>query len=86
MNRKLQIVVSSRPPTGPAGLPLSSLTFWQRFKLRILIVAIAVAAMTVLVAALLLGFIIAAVVWIVLMVVIMAILFKTMLRRIRSSG
>lgn len=85
MNRRMQIVVSSRPPTGPPGFSCLPLSFWQRFKLRISIIAIALVAVAVLVAALVLGFIIVAIVWIVLMAVIMAILVKTMLRRVRSS-
>jgi len=81
----MQIVVSSRPPTGPPGFPPPPLSFWQRFKLRISIIAIALVAVAVLVAALVLGFIFAAILWIVLMAVIVAVLIKTMLRRVHSS-
>jgi hypothetical protein len=83
MNRRMQIVISSRPPIGPPGTS-PPLTFWQRFKLLIIGIAVAVAAVAVLVAALIVGSILAAVLWIVLVAVIVAVIIKAMFRRARS--
>jgi Flp pilus assembly protein TadB len=74
MNRRMQIVISSRPPISPPGTS-PPLTFWQRFKLLIIGIAMAVAAVAVLVAAVL---------WIVLVAVIVAVIIKAMFRRARS--
>jgi pilus assembly protein TadC len=83
MNRRMQIVISSRPPEGPLGTS-PPLTFWQQFKLLIIGIAMAVAAVAVLVAALIFGSILAAVLWIVLVAVIVAVIIKAMFRRARS--
>jgi hypothetical protein len=83
MNRRIQIVVSSRPPAGLPGT-YPALSFWQRIKLLISLTAIALVAVSVLVAALVLGFFFAAILWIVLVAVIVAVLIKTILRRVRS--
>jgi hypothetical protein len=83
MNRRMQIVISSRPPIDQPGTS-TPLTFWQRFKLLIIGVAMAVAAVAVLVAALIFGSILAAILWIALVAVIVAVIVKAMFRRARS--
>jgi membrane protein YdbS with pleckstrin-like domain len=83
MNRRMQIVISSRPSIGPAGTS-PPLTFWQRFKLLIIGIAMAVIAVAVLVAALIFGSILAAVLWIALVAVIVVVIIKAMFRRVRS--
>jgi hypothetical protein len=83
MNRRMQIVISSRPSIGAPGTSLP-LTFWQRFKLLIMGIAMAVIAVAVLVAALIFGSILAAVLWIALVAVIVSIIIKAMFRRARS--
>lgn len=83
MNRRMQIVISSRRPVGPAGIS-QPLTFWQRFKLLIIGIAMAIAAVAILVAALIFGSILAAALWIALVAVIVFIIIKTMFRRARS--
>jgi len=83
MNRRMQIVISSRPSIGPPGTsPPPSL--WQLFKLLIIGIAMAVAAVGILVAALIFGSILAAVLWIALVAVIVAVIIKAMFRRARS--
>ncbi len=79
----MQIVISSRPPIGPPGTS-PPLTIWQRFKLLIVGIAMAVIAVAVLVAALIFGSILAAVLWIALASVIVAVIIKAMFRRARS--
>lgn len=83
MNRRVQIVISSRPPAGSTETS-PPLTFWQRFKLLIIGIAMAVVAVSVLIAALIFGSILAAVLWIALIVVIVIVIFKTMFRSARS--
>lgn len=83
MNRRMQIIISSRRSVGPPGTSLP-LTFWQRFKLLIIGIAMAVIAVAVLVAALIFGSILAAVLWIALVAVIVAVIFKAMFKRARS--
>lgn len=83
MNRRMQIVISSRPPTGLPGTS-PSLSLWQRFKLLIIGIAMAVVAVGILVAALIFGSILAAILWIVLVAVIVAVIIKTMFRRAHS--
>ena len=81
MNRRMQIVISSGAPEGPPG---TSLTIWQRFKLLIIGIAMAVIGVAVLVAALIFGSILAAVLWIALVAVIVAVIIKAIFRRARS--
>jgi hypothetical protein len=83
MNRRMQIVISSRPSIGPPGTS-PPLSLWQRFKLLIIGIAMAVVAVGILVAALIFGSILAAVLWIALVAVIVAVIIKAMFRRARS--
>jgi hypothetical protein len=83
MNRRMQIVISSRPPAGPPGTS-PPLTFWQRFKLLIIGIGMAVVAVGILVAALIFGSILAAVLWIALVAVIVIVIIKAMFRRASS--
>lgn len=82
MNRRMQITISSRPPDGPPVLS-PRLTFWQRFKLLLAGVGIAVIAVAILVAALVLGSILATLVGIVLLILAVAIAIKVALKRAR---
>jgi hypothetical protein len=79
----MQIVISSRPSIGAPGTS-PPLTFWQRFKLLIMGISMAVIAVAVLVAAMIFGSILAAVLWIALVAVIVSIIIKAMFRRARS--
>jgi hypothetical protein len=83
MNRKMQIVISSRPSIGAPGTS-PPLTFWQRFKLLIMGIAMAVIAVAILIAALIFGSILAAMLWIALVAVIVFIIIKAMFKRARS--
>jgi hypothetical protein len=80
MNRRLQIVISSKRPVGAPGAS-SRPGFLPRFKLLIAGCIFAVVAIAVLVVALILGWILAALVWIALVAVIVVAIFKTTLKR-----
>lgn len=82
MNRRMQITISSQPPAGPPVLA-PRLSFWQRFKLLLTGVGIAVIAVTILVAALVLGSILATLVGIILLILVVAIAIKVALKRAR---
>jgi hypothetical protein len=83
MNRRMQIIVSSRPAAGSPGIT-PPLSFWQRFKMLITGLGIAVLAGAVVVAALVLGSILVALVGLVLVAVIVYLVIKATFRRARS--
>ena len=82
MNPKVQIVISSKRQ---AGTPGSSrpLSVWQRFKLLIVGLAVAMVAIVVLVFALVVGSLVAAALWIGLVAVVATVIVKGALRRPR---
>ena len=82
MNRKLQIVISSRPQATVPGSP-ARLSVWQRFKLLFTGLSVALIAVVALVLALILGSILAAVVWIALVAVVVTLILKGTFRRAR---
>ncbi|MGC2697492.1 MAG: hypothetical protein WA738_17020 [Candidatus Angelobacter sp.] len=79
----MQITISSRPP-GQAPIISPRLSFWQRFKLLITGIGVAVVALAVLVAALVLGSILAVVIGIAILAVLVTVLIKLTLKRARS--
>lgn len=78
MNRKLQIVISSKPR---ASQPGDSGSVWQRFKVLLMGLAIAAIAVVALVLALIVGSIVAALLWIALVAVVVTLILKGTLRR-----
>jgi membrane-associated protease RseP (regulator of RpoE activity) len=82
MTPRLQIVLSSRPPD--ANGPILHLSVWQRFKVLFAGIALAIIALSVLIAALVFGSILALVLATVLIVAAVAAILRIALRQARS--
>ena len=81
MARRLQIIISSRPPAGLPGQPTQKPSFWNRFKLLVAGICIAIATAGVLVTALVLGWIVAAVICLLVMIVVIVVILRGIIRR-----
>ena len=84
MTRRVQIVITSRPPAGPQDI-VPRLGFWQRFKLLITGLSIAVVAVALLIVAVVLGSLLAAVILVVMAVTIVLIVVSASFRRARDN-
>lgn len=82
MTPRFQIVLSSRPPD--ANGPVLHLSVWQRFKVLFFGIALAILALSVLIAALVFGSILALVLGAVLAAAIVAAVLRIALRRPRQ--
>jgi Flp pilus assembly protein TadB len=80
MTRRVQIVVSSRPSVGPQDI-VPRQGFWQRFKLLITGLTIAVVTVALLIVDVVLGSILAAVILVVIAVAILFAVLRMSLKR-----
>jgi hypothetical protein len=83
MTRRVQIVVSSRPPAGPQGIAPRP-GFWQRFKLLILGLGVASVTIALLIVAVVLGSLLAGVILVVMAVTIVFFVVRVSLKRGRQ--
>lgn len=80
MTRRVQIVVTSRPPAGPGDV-VPHPGFWQRFKMLIAGLGIAVVAVALLIVAVVLGSLLAGIILVAMAVVIVFVVVKMSLKR-----